>query len=188
MTNFSFHKFFIWLSKDGVSEIKTEYSEHYARDRTNKQLETHIEKVWSEKSLKNPTLFNKSKFRLHEIIQDHQHDLILRVGKTSYKAHCATDYNLNLPSINRHQKANKIATGGVLLTSDNKIILQKRASWVNSCPGQIDTVGGHPEPDNVLDLQNDQAVADEIFTAQKQEIYEELNLEEADIIEHTLHK
>ena len=45
--------------------------------------------------------------------------------------------------------SNAIGVGAITLTSDNWIILMKRADWTGEYPGMVDRPGGHPEPDLV---------------------------------------
>ena len=192
-----------YLSKTGTNKLNVDFSSSYNRDTSNKNLETHIEKIWAEKCSKNSKLFNASKFRLNDLQvtvddeSDKSDTIHLQIGITSYKEHCATDYNVPY-SINKKYAANKIATGGVILTSDDCLMVQKRAKWVNSSPGMYDCPGGHPEPDNV-DFEHDfqrtsgnsvslnDRVAEELLIAQKNEICEELNIKLNEITSHKLH-
>ena len=114
----------------------------------------------------------------------------LHIGMTTYKDAQAFRSKLTVPIT--HQ-AKKLAVGGVLETLDGKIIVQKRAAWVNSAPGMwSDSAGGHPEPKNVDLFTSDYSIkqtriANEIFGAQKDEISAELNVPLENLVSHQLH-
>ncbi len=145
--------------KNGVENLSVKFSLKNNRDKSDQKLENHIKTVWHNKLTKNSRLWNATKFRLSELVE-REHDAmpIFHIGITDYRDYCTTDYNNPFhydfyPNKMNHL-ARKIAVGGVLLSNDNHIMLQKRASWVNVYPGKFDVPGGHPEPSNIDDLVN----------------------------------
>jgi len=42
--------------------------------------------------------------------------------------------------------ADPLGVAAVVLTSDDKVVIQQRSHWVAEGAGQLDVPGGHPEP------------------------------------------
>ena len=75
---------------------------------------------------------------------------------------------------------------GVLITSDNYIVIVKRASWVGEHAGLLDTPGGHAEPSKV-DSSCPSQVRDELFDSFKDEMHCEFNISKEDLSEPRLY-
>ena len=61
--------------------------------------------------------------------------------------------------------SNCLGVGATALTTDNFIILMKRAKWTGESPGKIDRPGGHPEPDLIISNKLDEKSTNNIGTA-----------------------
>ena len=46
----------------------------------------------------------------------------------------------------------KVGVGAITLTTDGFVVLVRRASWTGEGAGMIDRPGGHPEPDDALQV------------------------------------
>ena len=129
MNNFVRHL----LSREGLKSVEVQFSEEkFSRARSNAQLEAWIEQKWEEKMKANTKLWNGSKFRLDSV----SNECILNVGLTCYKDLHATNYNKPF-EISDEFLANPFGTCGVLLTSDDKVIITRRANWVGENRGML---------------------------------------------------
>ena len=45
-----------------------------------------------------------------------------------------------------------IGVGAITITNDGYVVLIRRASWTGECANMIDRPGGHPEPDEALQV------------------------------------
>jgi len=144
-----------------------------------KEIEEFIETNWSLKSAQNPKLYNASKFRLHDFTVD-SNRVVIQVGLTSYKELLGTHYHPKVEELTQDQNwelmSNCMGVGAIALTSDNFVILQKRAAWTGEYPDKIDRPGGHPEPANVVPEFTNQAVLTEIFKSPQEELRDEVNI------------
>uniref|UniRef100_A0A8C5CT47 Uncharacterized protein n=1 Tax=Gadus morhua TaxID=8049 RepID=A0A8C5CT47_GADMO len=140
-----------------------------AEAETDAALESHIEEVWAKRVTREPWLFNGSKFRLHSFTFDSSKApmsrrgrseagprLTLRLGLTSYKDFLGTNWSERAGALRRRGEtelndpcgllAQPLGVGGVLCTSDGKVVLIRRSQRVAEAGGLLDIPGGHPEP------------------------------------------
>jgi len=118
-----------------------------------------MENIWALKVVENIRLFNQSKFRLADAYSSNSR-LHLVIGLTDYRETFCTNL---LPSSDHIKNfgqseygsedacfGHATGVGGVVVTQDGFIILQKRAHWVSESQGCYDTPGGHSEPDEMM--------------------------------------
>ncbi|CAL8264227.1 unnamed protein product [Lota lota] len=129
--------------------------------------------------------------------------LTLRVGLTSYKDFLGTNWSHRAGALRRRGEAEfndpcallaqPLGVGGVLCTSDGKVVLIRRSQRVAEAGGLLDIPGGHPEPQAVchpvgdgvcqdpisiaLVQQSPKAVVSEIFSSVCAEIRDEVNVQ-----------
>ena len=119
-------------------------------------IEKRMDSIWNKITSENPRIYNAPKFRLHDLTIDNT-DVIVRVGITDYKTAMCTNHNSHYANLiyeygiqcyeNKHACfADPIAVNCVVVTSDNDIVLMKRAEWVAEAKGMVDLPGGHAEP------------------------------------------
>jgi len=122
------------------------------------EIDKKMDSIWNKITTDNPRIFNAEKFRLHDLIIDNvDNNLLLHLGITDYKTAMCTNHHSCVNFLqeygvknygNKHACfADPIAVNCVVVTSDNKIVLMKRAEWVAEAKGMIDLPGGHPEPE-----------------------------------------
>ena len=74
----------------------------------------------------------------------------------------------------------------MLITSDDHVVIVKRASWVGEHAGLLDTPGGHAEPSKV-DATSPSQVRDELFDSFKDELHCEFNIAKSEMSEPRLY-
>jgi len=189
------------LKKEQVEVFLSDEFDH----ETTEQLESIIEQVWKEKTAKNERLYSKSKFRLGSILDSQKRNIdiyrpqrvsehnkiTLGIGTSDYRQHVGT--NLNPESVDYIKKcgtramfADIIGVNGVLITSDDYVVIVKRASWVGEHAGLLDTPGGHAEPSKV-DATSPSQVRNELFDSFKDELHCEFNISKSDLSEPMLY-
>nr|CAB3262196.1 uncharacterized protein LOC100178578 [Phallusia mammillata] len=190
----------MWMSDtiDGltVDECGVNLSNNFNR-KVDENFEKLIEKRWEERKRKNPRLFNGLKFRIHSLStpKDGPKRLIFNIGLTCYRDYMETNWaeevkELKLMGQKSHDCeddffAHPLGVAGVVLTSDNHVILQRRNHWLAEAAGMLDVPGGHPEPNEVqpdVTICSDVAemkptdVTAEIFSSQLKEVRDEVNV------------
>lgn len=174
------------------------------------EIQAFQETNWLEKCARNSRLYNASKFRLASFTCLESRSRIgIQVGITSYKELLGTHHfgkaeQLLNESYDNFFKgldgfpdeyafmSNCLGVGAIALTTDDFVILMKRAKWTGEAPEKIDRPGGHPEPDLVLkpdskptneqvDYENykdlePNAVLEEIFASPQNELRDEINV------------
>ena len=138
----------------GAEKLKVNIQEKFNRDPL--PNESDIEKVWNAATLRNPALWNGTKFRLHSINQNDREEIVFNLGITSYKEFIGTNWSpdvKHLRDMGEKQYGNSqtymsdaLGVGALVVTSDNQIILIRRSSSVGEANGLYDIPGGHPEP------------------------------------------
>ena len=170
------------LNKKGLTTLKVNFSEELFNRKTNPELEAWIDKKWNEKlKTSGSKLWNGSKFRLDSVENE-----TINIGLTCYKDLHATNHNSPYKLEDKFL-ANPFGTCGVLITSDDEVIVVKRASWVGENAGKLDLPGGHAEPDNCKTGLNNDSVEKELINSQADELIEELNIKKEEILNHKLH-
>ncbi|XP_056456266.1 uridine diphosphate glucose pyrophosphatase NUDT22 isoform X4 [Gadus chalcogrammus] len=128
--------------------------------------------------------------------------LTLRLGLTSYKDFLGTNWSERAGALRQRGEtelndpcgllAQPLGVGGVLCTSDGKVVLIRRSQRVAEAGGLLDIPGGHPEPQAVCPCVSDgvsqdpisiavvqrspKAVVSEIFSSVCAEIRDEVNV------------
>jgi len=176
--------------------------------RISPKIDGKIERRWAEKRAANPRLYAQSKFRLGMLAEESGpidifreqptskvQRLTMGIGLTDYRQFVGTNQNESVKQIavkenDRSMMSDLIGVNGVLITSDDFVLISRRAAWVGEHAGMLDTPGGHPEPSNLdhkFDMKRGEplpdisclesdAVVHEIFLSQKEEISVELNI------------
>ncbi|XP_056140752.1 uridine diphosphate glucose pyrophosphatase NUDT22 isoform X2 [Lampris incognitus] len=120
--------------------------------------------------------------------------LTLRLGLTCYKDFLGTNWSHQVGELRRRGEvefgdplallAQPLGVGGVLCTSDGRMVLIRRSQQVAEAGGLLDIPGGHPEPKAVCEeqicmatlQQRPQAVVAELFRSVCAEISDEVNV------------
>ncbi|KAM9795680.1 uridine diphosphate glucose pyrophosphatase NUDT22 [Neosynchiropus ocellatus] len=128
--------------------------------------------------------------------------LTLRMGLTCYKDYLGTNWSLRAEELHRRGEsefgdrlallAQPLGVGGVMSTSDGKVVLIRRSQKVAEAGGLLDIPGGHPEPKVVFESlghtvceesitvtllqQKPGAVVAELFSSVCAEIRDEVNV------------
>lgn len=144
------------LNLEDISNVTVDFDVKYYR-KSYPELDELAEKIWEEKTRNNTRLYNAEKFRLHDYVTGNNNKLTLQLGLTDYKSIICTNHYENVETFyeygieNYNDKfaclANGLGVGAIVITSDDYIVLNRRASWVGESPGSIDTPGGHAEPE-----------------------------------------
>lgn len=128
-------------------------------------LEEAIERIWNERVLANPSLFNATKFRYggYKILdsaddQSSSSRVCLCLGLTDYKTFVGTNlcnqWEFFLSDIEddvercKHM-ASPLGNGAIIETIDNFILALQRSTNVGEFPGHLVFPGGHSEPQEV---------------------------------------
>ena len=133
-------------------------SHNHDRRPANHQFETEVEQTWNVRRKQCPNLYNGSKFRLHGVRCSEGSVVTLLLGKTCYKDYVCTNMNSQswqfLGDFGKREHGNEhacfsdaLGVGAIVESSDNKLVFIRRSHHVYEAPGQIDTPGGHAEPD-----------------------------------------
>ncbi|KAF0306508.1 Uridine diphosphate glucose pyrophosphatase [Amphibalanus amphitrite] len=163
--------------------------------KTNPAQEEAIASQWRRASRANPRLFNGSKFR-YAGLQWCSDRPQLQLGLTSYREHVGTNLRAGQRQLQQAGEAvhgdpqaflaDPLAVGAALLTSDNRVILVRRALWVGEYPGLVDRPGGHAEPDELprpssaeespAAEERHRAALSEVFESVRREVRDELGV------------
>ena len=167
--------------------------DRFAR-KTNPAQEEAIASQWRRASRANPRLFNGSKFRYAGLRWTDRPQL--QLGLTSYREHVGTNLRSGQRLLQEAGSAvhgdrqaflaDPLAVGAALLTSDNRLVLVRRALWVGEYPGQVDRPGGHAEPDELprpspsveepsVEERHETALS-EVFESVRREVRDELGV------------
>ena len=165
--------------------------------KTNPSQEEAIASQWRRASRENPRLFNGSKFRYAGVRWTDRPQL--QLGLTSYREHVGTNLRsgqkflqeagLAVHGDRQAFLADPLAVGALLLTSDNRLVLIRRALWVGEYPGRVDRPGGHAEPDELPrpaassgeelpeeEEERHEAALSEVFESVRREVRDELGV------------
>eukprot|EP01097_Dermamoeba_algensis_P010383 TRINITY_DN7638_c0_g1_i1.p1 TRINITY_DN7638_c0_g1~~TRINITY_DN7638_c0_g1_i1.p1 ORF type:complete len:331 (+),score=67.99 TRINITY_DN7638_c0_g1_i1:54-995(+) len=135
-------------------EIEPQYSE-----RTNEEIESEIEAVWSERVANNPKLFPGLKFRIGKL-EKTSNGIKIFLGITNYKRYLGTNHSW----LEKNQKrgveskvsdtlahmSSPLGCSVVLKTGDDRLVFMRRSFEVAEAQGLLDIPGGHPEPLTVI--------------------------------------
>jgi len=167
------------------------------------KIDETMETLWQSKVKENNRLFNQSKFRFESASNtDSKINLIL--GVTDYKETFCTNHLPSSDHIRQYGADNyndkhacfgdALGVGGVVVTSDGFLVLQKRSDWVAESKGCYDTPGGHAEPEELLKKFNANSdpyrsdpklfgdeVVYEIFHSIVREVRDEVNIPESSL-------
>lgn len=176
--------------------IVSKLSYHFNR-RIDDFSENIIEETWTDRSSKNPSLFDASKFRLHSVELHPDDDATwctLQLGTTSYKqfigTNCAGDEivsQLRQRGLQQYGDAqaffsDALGVGALLETTDERLVLLKRSLNCGEAEGLLDRPGGHAEPKMVCGIEGDleiipeNLVTNEIFDSIIREVVDEVNI------------
>lgn len=122
------------------------------------EFDAKIDETWNEICRQNNRLFNGTKFRLHDVVVGTDCGKPeIQVGVTDYKTYICTNQSSAVDELYAYGNkrfgnkqaclADPIAVNVVLRTTDDYIVLNKRADWVGECKGMLDVPGGHAEPE-----------------------------------------
>ncbi|XP_076803570.1 uncharacterized protein LOC143447380 isoform X2 [Clavelina lepadiformis] len=160
---------FMYLSAD-LNGLSTDQCQVKMSEVYNRKIENSFEKTicskWKKRQLKNPRDYMETNWSPDiEYLQE--------IGR---KQHTNSQAFLSDP----------LGVAGILTTSDNLVVFQRRNHWVAEGANQLDVPGGHPEPSEVVgdgkqcgvDMSqlHFEGVLKEIFTSPLKEIRDEVNL------------
>jgi len=178
-----------------VNDCKAEISSLYDRKILEEYEET-INENWEKITQENNRLFNGQKFR-YSHVEDTSKKIVFKVGLTSYKEYMSTNLSENFEKLQlkgTEKMSNKnafiahpLAVSGIVVTNDDQVVFQMRASWVAESANLLDLPGGHPEPTlaaRVDDLRefvsfsqlNGEDCMKEIFESMYNEVRDEVNV------------
>lgn len=125
-------------------------------------IDAKTDEKWHQLVNDNPRLFNGQKFRLNAI-KTKSTEILLEVGLTDYKTAMCTNHcedqtilsNLQTHGLENYMDshscfADPIAVNVVVITSDDRMVLIRRADWVGEAKGLLDVPGGHAEPEVII--------------------------------------
>jgi len=162
-----------------------------------------IEDVWNKRLQDNPRLFNKTKFRIHEIKKSNSTNtnekgklVDIHIGVTDYKEYLGTNWSPKVLKLKEegdqlHNNSqiflsDALGVGAFVITKDRCMILQKRSAHLAEAANLWDVPGGHAEPSelvgnlilNDIDVSqmNPESVAREIFSSISKEVVDEVNI------------
>ncbi|WCJ41164.1 hypothetical protein M5689_022046 [Euphorbia peplus] len=128
------------------------------------QLENAVSTIWEQRSQKNTSLYNGTKFRyggynLHSGVGANQdYHVSLHLGLTDYRTFVGTNLNplwekfiapLEDDITQCRHMSDPLGNGAIVETSDKKIVVLQRSHNVGEFPGHFVFPGGHPEPEEV---------------------------------------
>lgn len=144
--------------------LKVNLSREFDRKVLPAPFEDDVEKVWNEKLLHNPTMWNGTKFRLDSVISD-ENGTTFNIGLTSYKDFIGTNWSPNAKlfhemgsdkySNSQAFMSDALGVGSLVHTADDKTVLIKRSMNCGEAVGLWDIPGGHPEPKVYTSLDSD---------------------------------
>lgn len=145
-------------------------------------VEKRIDTVWQETienaKKNNQLIFDGESFRLDSYIVD-AGILKLELSKFKYKVRSSLNKLKNeLEKLGEEYYCNGLAIGGIIKTKDNKFVFGRRSGNTITNNSE-DFIGGILEPDVIKD-------AEDLFKYNKQEILEEIGLNENHIISQKL--
>ncbi|XP_021844888.1 nudix hydrolase 9 isoform X1 [Spinacia oleracea] len=128
-------------------------------------LENSVAEIWDQRARQNSSLYNGKKFRygghaFHTSDADHENNchMYLNLGLTDYRTFMGTNLNpfwekflvqSEDETVRCQHTSNPLGNGGIVETSDGKILVLKRSNNVGEFPGHFVFPGGHPEPEEV---------------------------------------
>lgn len=160
-------------------EITTNLTSNRAiSDDVEKQIETVWEQTVVDAKKNNQLIFDGESFRLDFYSVDAD-ILKLELSKFKYKVRSSLNkLKDELEELGEKYYCNGLAIGGLIKTKENKFIFGKRSG--NTITNNLeDFIGGILEPDVIKD-------AEDLFRCNKQEILEEIGLNENHIISQKL--
>uniref|UniRef100_A0A803LCQ7 Nudix hydrolase domain-containing protein n=1 Tax=Chenopodium quinoa TaxID=63459 RepID=A0A803LCQ7_CHEQI len=130
-------------------------------------LEKSVDQIWDQRAQQNTSLYNGKKFRYggHAFHSaggvDCKSDcyLNLHLGLTDYRTFVGTNLNplwekflvqSEDETVRCQHTSNPLGNGGIVETSDGKILVLKRSNNVGEFPGHFVFPGGHPESNPVF--------------------------------------
>jgi 8-oxo-dGTP pyrophosphatase MutT (NUDIX family) len=158
-----------------------------AQDPAAKQL---IESEWSVFPYANPDSFNGPLFRLDSYglvgsLKDID-KIELYLSDTDYKEFVGTrnqDFATTFP---KEKMSNPVSVGVILISKDNKLILGRRSSSIDSDKSSISVVAGYLDPrKDLIRVPHSNSQRVDIFYGICREIHEETGIEKKDIVELT---
>lgn len=152
---------YVGCSKE--SDISVSFSSDFNR-KPCPSIDVKMDEKWRQLVNDNPRLFNGQKFRLNSVrtnpSSESSPEILLEVGLTDYKTAMCTNHcedqvslsNLRTHSLEHYQDihacfADPVAVNVVVVTSDDRLVLIRRADWVGEAKGLLDVPGGHAEPE-----------------------------------------
>lgn len=153
--NIMFHRLMnYFVSREN---LEVSLSDDYNRKKLPPEFESKIEETWREKTSKNSTLHNGTKFRLDSITGDeHSEKVVFNLGITCYKDFIGSNWSPDAKlycSFGSSECGNPqaylsdaLGVGALVETKDNFVVLLKRSLLCGEAPGLWDIPGGHPEP------------------------------------------
>jgi hypothetical protein len=138
------------------NQVIVNLSNDFDRKPLDVELENQIEKTWEKRLQDFPLLYNASKFRLKNV-ELTPNSLVLNVGMSCYRDFICTNMRSDLRDRIRQYGTKKhsdphacfadpIGVNGLVLSSDDRVVLMRRSYKVYESPGMFHTPGGHPEP------------------------------------------
>ncbi|XP_031565988.1 uridine diphosphate glucose pyrophosphatase NUDT22-like [Actinia tenebrosa] len=178
------------------NQVIVNLSSDFDRKPLEDELESQIEKLWEKRVKDLPLLYNASKFRLQSV-ELTKNRLILNVGMTCYRDFICTNMRNDImrERIRQHSLdkygdphscfADPVGVDGLVISSDDKVILLRRSQQVYEAPGMFHIPGGHPEPSEVkgnnegklkLEDMDPKDVVHEMFYSIVKEVRDEVNV------------
>lgn len=143
-------------------------------------LESSIATTWDSALLRNPHLFNGTKFRVAGVTID-GNDATIHVGHTDYRTYHGT-HSCKSPATVFGKKHMALVVGNVIIveTLDGMAAMILRSGKVGEGNGALAFVGGHPEPDEIQNLKegDHEKVKEEFWKGAWREVLEELFIDE----------
>ena len=176
-------------------QVKVKFSREFNR-KTDDWIEDAINSTWLQKCKTNNRLYNQSKFRLGGIYKSDS-ETTINLGLTTYKDLMGTNchplgqkmmmFGKDHFDNSQSYLSDALGVGSLLLTADKKFLFMKRALWTAEDHGKLDRPGGHPEPDNIPNInswteddygkvENSLQILNEVFDSVKNEIRDEVNI------------
>ena len=153
-----------------MDQITLDFSPIFNR-KSSTQIDESIDTTWTVALSNNHRLYDATKFRLADARREgNSHTrpegdsdkmcIHLSLGMTSYKETFCTNHLTSSQHIADHGReyfsdphacyGDALGVGGVVVSADGYVVLQKRAGWVAESQNCYDTPGGHCEPGDML--------------------------------------